>query len=236
MNMRLIRFSVLGLISMSFCMGMGGGQGCQGGDPNPLPSSGLEGLWSLTRGKVVLNINWTVAGGGQTHSESNSGQLETVDPADYPQELASLVDQWNDGIDDLNASLDAAFPDSIVVTFPQYAVMKIYNPDDPTSNGTGAINSADEYFFLGDLAGTGGANDQGAGAILTAATIQGSFDIAALTTQGQLARALTIFLIGSNQAGASFTAQITVDYTGARTGDVPENVQTQIDADQTLGG
>lgn len=216
------------VLAAAICMGMSG-QSCNLSFPasGPLPGSDLEGLWALQRGEIRITFTWSANGGGETQTDSTTGQFEPLDPDDFPPALTPLVNQWNAGLADLNASLDAAFPEEVVVTFPQYARMRLTNPADTSKTGLGAINSDYEYFFLGDLAGgatNNGNQNQGAGAVLSASTITGSFDPDELTTEGEVARTLFVVLSGQNQNNLAFTAQISVDYTGEWVDVVPEEI------------
>lgn len=224
------------VLGAAICMGMSG-QSCNLTFPasGPLPGSDLEGLWALQRGDIRITFTWSADGGGENQADSTTGQLEPLDPNDFPSALTPLVNQWNAGLADLNSSLNEAFPDEVVVTFPQYARMRLTNPADTSKTGLGAINSDYEYFFLGDLAGgatNNGNQDQGAGALLSASTITGSFDPDAMTTEGEVARTLFVVLSGQNQNNLAFTAQISVDYTGAWADVVPEAIA----ALETSGG
>ncbi len=181
----------------------------------------LAGEWTITRGEVKVALSWTVNGGGEKIEDSTTTTLEPLDPSDYPSELASVIDAWNNGLADLNAALDAAIPEMVWVSFPRYAVMKLTNVSDPSHMIEGAIDGGGNYIFIGDVSGAATGDNQGGGALFQAASIQGIFDRAALTTEGTLARTLLVIAGGASGGNLSLTAKISVDYTGARTGDLP---------------
>lgn len=208
--------SVLALLLLVAPAGMTG-NGCQVG-PDFSP---LAGLWSISRGDVAMRITYTVNNGGEVTETSTGGTLAALDPADFPAELTPLVEQWNNGLNDLNARIDEALPDQVVVSFPGFGQITITNPTDVTKTGTGLINEQAAYGFLTDASGAGAGSDQGAGAILQVASIEGQFDTTALTTSGVLARRLAVYLIGSNNSGASLVVEITIAYSGTRAGDAP---------------
>jgi len=199
------------------------GSGCPptmpGGGGGDKP--GLAGVWALTRGAVKVTFSYSGSHNGQTDESTSTSELAPLDPADYPDYLADLVTQWNNGLDDLNAKLDEALPDSVIVTFPTVISMKLTDPDDSTKMLEGLYDSTDKrYLFAGDLSGGSQGSDQGGGAALTVATIDGGFNEAALTTTGKIARTLVVILVVPN-SGLVVTAQVSVDFTGTRTGDVP---------------
>jgi len=198
------------------------GSGCPptvpgGGGNNP----GLAGVWTLTRGAVKVTFSYSGSHNGVTDEKTTTSELGPLNPADYPEFLGDLVTQWNDGLDDLNAKLDAALPESVIVTFPTVISMKLTDPNDNTKTVEGLYDVTSKgYLFAGDLSGGGQGSDQGGGAALTVATIDGHFDEAALTTNGKIARTLVVLLVVPN-SGLVITAQVSVDFTGTRTGDVP---------------
>lgn len=185
---------------------------------------GLVGLWTLERGATSVRVSYSVNNGGEVQTNSSAGELVPLSADDFPEELADLVAQWNAGLDELNANLDEALPDVVGVEFPSFGIMRISDPNDPTKVGSGLINNQTlKYSFLADLSGAGGGSDQGGGGILQASSVVGDFDAMALTTTGELARTLIVALNdATNNNGVSFTVQIAVNYTGSRTGDLPE--------------
>lgn len=196
------------------------GSGCPPTMPGP-GKPGLAGVWSLTRGAVKVTFTYSGTHNGETNEHTTTSELGPLNPADYPDFLADLVAQWNAGLDDLNAKLDAAMPDSVVVTFPSVISMKLTDPNDNTKTLEGLYNPNDKkYLFGGDLSGSSQGSDQGGGAALTLATIDGQFDANALTTTGKIARTLVVILVVPN-SGLAITAQVSVDFTGQRTGDAP---------------
>lgn len=218
MTKRRIAVGMLGLLV--FSTGMMNEQ-CQ---QNP-SLEGLAGIWTLERGATSVRVTFSVNNGGEVTENSASSDLQPLDPNDFPEQLADLIAQWNAGLDDVNAALDEALPDVVGVEFPQLGVMRIFDPNDTTMAGQGLINNQTlAYAFLGDLSGAGAGDDQGGGGVLQASSIAGSFDTMALTTTGEIARTLLVTLQDStNNSGLTFTAQIAVAYTGARTGDLPED-------------
>lgn len=181
----------------------------------------LAGEWTITRGDVKVTLSWTVNGGGEKIEDSTTTTLEPLDPSEYPSELAPVIDAWNNGLTELNAALDAAIPEMVWVSFPQYAVMNLTNKADPSHTIAGAIDGGGNYIFIGDVSGAATGDNQGGGALFQAASIQGTFDRAAFTTEGTLARTLLVIAGGTGGGNLSLTAKISVDYTGTRTGDLP---------------
>lgn len=187
--------------------------------------AGLAGLWTLERGATSVRVSYTVDNGGEVDTHSSAGTLEPLDPNDFPEQLADLIAQWNNGLDDLNASLDEALPDVVGVEFPQFGVMRIFDPNNTSMAGQGLINNDTlKYTFLGDLSGAGAGDETGGGGVLQASSVVGQFDAMALTTTGEIARTLLVSLKNNtNNSGVTFTAQIAVEYSGTRTGDLPED-------------
>lgn len=189
--------------------------GCVPSEP-PADRESLAGVWALTRGNARVDVNWTVANGGQVDSDSASSDLEPLDPADFPAELAPLVEQWNNALADLNANLDAVLPETVEVSFPNTLTMTITNPDDPTKTANGFINDKNEYFFVADLAGGGQGSDLGGGIILVVGAIGGRFHADGMTTTGDLGRTLLIVLAGQPDSGVSLSVTIKMSYTGEK--------------------
>lgn len=202
------------MISLALCLGA---TGCV--DPG---QAELAGVWDLTRGSTEAFITFTAADGGAVQDGGGGGELEPLNPDDFPPILQGLVAQWNAGLDDLNAGLDAALPDQVLVSFPAGGVMRIENAADPNAAGVGVIDANDMYLFLSDLTGDGEGSDQGGGAALSAASIEGSFDRTALTTEGRVVRRMVVALIGSSENGLTITVEVRVHYTGERVGDLPQ--------------
>ncbi len=219
MNMGRNRWLVVAFVAVPvFSLGMAS-DGC-----NAPETTSLEGVWSITRGETDVTITWHANGAdGNVSDGSSTGTLTELDPAEFPPEVEPLIDQWNAGLADLNAKLDEAMPDSVVITFPANFQMRITNADDTANTATGLINADDAYFFLTDISGGGAGSDQGGGAVLNAASIEGSFNRAALTTTGAVTRRLVVLLAGSNDDSLSLVVEIDVNYTGTRTGDVPDD-------------
>lgn len=211
---------LIGLTALAVALNLGAG--CPNGVPGPGGGNpGLAGVWTLTRGAVKVTFTYSGTQNGETQSQTTTGSLEPLDPADFPAYLGDLVAQWNAGLTDLNQKLDEALPEQVIVTFPSLLSMKIVNAADTTKQGEGLYSPGDhKYLFAGDLSGGGQGSDQGAGGVLTIATIDGQFNASALTTSGKLARTLAVVLIVPN-SGLIVAAQVSVDFTGTRTGDVP---------------
>ncbi len=206
--------AVLGILI--FCTGMMGEQ-CQ---QDPM-AGGLAGLWSLERGAVTIRATFTVDNGGTVETNSSDGELVPLNADDFPPALSELVAQWNDGLAELNASLDEALPDVVGVEFPQFGNIRIFDPNDTTMQGTGIFNNDTlEYLFVGDLSGAGMGDNVGAGGVLQASAVTGRFDRAALTTSGEITRGVLVTLINTT-GGVAFTVEIKVAYLGQRTGDLP---------------
>lgn len=200
------------------------GNGCPnttGLAPGAALNDPLAGEWTITRGEVKVALSWTVNGGGEKIEDSTTTTLEPLDPSEYPSELTPMIDAWNTGLADLNAALDAAIPEKVWVTFPQYAVVKFTDVSDPAGAVEGAIDGGGNYIFIGDVSGAATGDNQGGGALFQAASIQGDFDRVAITTEGTLARTLLVIAGGTGGGSLSVTAQISVDYTGIRTGELP---------------
>ena len=181
--------------------------------------SPLAGLWSLTRGAANVKFTFTVNNGGEVTQNTNTAELGPLTAADFPAELAALVDQWNNGLTELNAKLDAALPDQVIVSFPAALQMRLTDPNDTANVANGLIDNEAAYLFLDDLSGDGEGSDQGGGAVLQVSSVEGTFDTTMLTTNGIIARRLAVVLIGSNNSALSFVVEITVAYTGQRVGD-----------------
>lgn len=198
------------------------GSGCPPTMPGPGPGNpGLAGVWSLTRGAVKVTFSYTGSHNGQTEEHTTTSELGPLNPADYPDFLADLVAQWNAGLDDMNTKLDEAMPDSVIVTFPSIISMKLTDPNDSAKTIEGLYDPNEKkYLFGGDLSGSSQGSDQGGGAAFQLATIDGQFNASALTTTGKIARTLVVILVVPN-SGLAITAQVSVDFTGTRTGDVP---------------
>jgi len=186
---------------------------------------GLAGLYTLERGATSVRVTFSVNNGGEVETNSASSELQPLDPNDFPEQLADLIAQWNAGLDDINAALDEALPDVVGVEFPQFGVMRIFDPTDTSMAGQGLINNQTlAYGFVGDLSGAGAGDDQGGGGVLQASSIVGSFDAMSLTTEGEIARTILVTLQNTSQgSGVTFTAQVAVAYSGQRTGDLPED-------------
>ena len=220
MRSRLSRIRLAGLLLPLLGLGMSG-NGCP--SATGLPASGttadtLAGVWTTARGILNIDASWTTGGGGEIKQTFASQMLESLDPTAFPSILSPAVQQWNDNLAALNAKLDAAFPTTVVVTFPQYGVVRFTDPNDSTHTIDGGIDGALKYIFIGDVSGSAHGDSEGGVAAFQAASIQGSFDRSALTTQGTLARTLTV---ASTSGGGSFTVQLSLTYTGQRTGPVP---------------
>lgn len=194
--------------------------GCPGDGSNPPGSTPLAGLWSLSRGAIHLTFSWASGTGEDITQDSETGTLQPVDLDALPDALKPLGQQWNDGLAALNDGLDKAFPPEVIITFPRFATIRVENPTDPASSGEGLINEELKYLFAGDWSGAGNGSDQGGGAILQVSTVDGQFDKSALTTAGKVARTLDLAAV-NEQGGAILTIQLSVDFTGQRTGDVP---------------
>jgi len=180
----------------------------------------LAGLYDITRGAVKVTLAGAASDGSDVQSNGASSALEPIDLNTVADPLKPVAQAWNDNLAALNESLDQSFPEQVIVEFPSGYVMRITNAADTTRTGDGLINNEAKYLFAGDLSGSGQGSDQGGGAILQVATIDGSFNTDDQTTQGKVARTL-ILTIWNGQAFVAITFQISVDYTGQRIGDVP---------------
>ena len=89
--------------------------------------------------------------------------------------------------------------------------MRLTDVNDPNIFIDGLFAN-DEFLFLGDLSGAGQGDEQGGGAVLAAASIDGAFDRPTVTATGKVARTLVVVLFGT-QGGLLFTVQISVDFT-----------------------
>lgn len=206
---------VLLLLASAGSLGMFG-QGCV--DPG---LAELAGLWQIERTNTELFVQYSAANGGTVDQGGGGGALEPLDPNEFPPILLGVVRQWNAALDDLNAKLDAALPDQVVVTFPAPGLMHIADPQDPNAMGLGAIDGSDAYVFIGDLTGDGQGDMQGGGATLSGSSIDGVFDRSAQTTEGAIVRREVVALFGSSDNGLTITVEVRVHYTGRRIGDLP---------------
>lgn len=180
----------------------------------------LAGLYDITRGAVKVTLGGAASDGSDVQSGGGSTKLEPIDLNTVADPLKPVAQAWNDNLAALNESLDESFPEQVIVEFPSAFVMRITNATDESKTGDGLINENAQYLFAGDLSGGGEGSDQGGGALLQVATIDGSFDREARTTTGKVARTL-ILTVWNGQAFVAITFQISVDYTGQRTGEVP---------------
>jgi hypothetical protein len=200
--------------------GMTGGCPATGALSNTAdPNAPLAGLWSLSRTSIQVTCSWTFSGGGQVMNTWNTSTLQPLDITDFPSELQSLVQQWNNGLVELNAHLNEALPADVFVSFPVYGQIALAAEDNPAQSIVGAIDSTAAYIFLADFSGDVQGDAQGGGTVLQAATIQGSFNRTSLTTTGYAARTLQIVGSGVGGNGLALTIQVRVNYTGSRTGD-----------------
>ena len=214
---RNLRWSLLACSILPVAMGMGGG--CPGGVPGP-DFSRLAGLWNITRGAVKVTLSGAAGDGSDLQTGGGSNTLQPIDLSTVADPLKPVAQAWNDNLAALNDSLDKSFPGRVRVEFPQAFAIRITNDADPTKTGDGLINAEAKYLFAGDLSGNGQGSDQGGGALLQVATIDGSFDTTALTTTGKVARTL-ILTVFNGQAFVAISFRISVEYTGVRTGDLP---------------
>ncbi len=215
--MRNLRCSLLACLILPIAMGTGG---CTGGSFPAPDFAKLAGLYDITRGAVKVTLGGAATDGSDVQSGGGSSTLEPIDLATVADPLKPVAQAWNDNLAALNDSLDKSFPDQVIVEFPSPYVMRITNAADASNTGDGLINADAKYLFAGDLSGSGQGSDEGGGALLQVATIDGSFNTQDKTTEGKVARTL-ILTVWNGQAFVAITFQISVDYTGQRTGDVP---------------
>jgi len=217
-----LRASLLLLLSFPAWSAMTTNNGCQTIAPTNLQASAnseLAGIWALSRGAVKLHLMW--GANSESNVEPGTQSLQPLDASAYPAELAPFIQQWNDGLADLNDSLEKVFPASVLCSFPHYGVVRFVDAANPTRVAEGGIDNNGKYILVGDLSGASAGDSQGGGSYLDASSIQGSFDRSALTTQGFAARSLTVYasVVGGGSIGLK--AQISIDFTGLRTGDLP---------------
>jgi hypothetical protein len=210
-------YVVVTILVASGCIGMMADGGCA-----PANFDDFAGLWNIDRGQAEVSVTFEAAQGGEVTQKNAGGTFEPVDPNDFPEELESLVEQLNQGIDEINSAIDEALPNEVIVTFPGTAQMRLTDPNDPVRVVNGLINNQDQYVFVGDLSGAVVGGNQGAGAVLSSANIEGSFDRSELTTTGQIIRRLVVRLAGSTDDMLFLEIRFAVNYTGQRIGDVPE--------------
>lgn len=185
----------------------------------PVDNSALEGVWSVSRGALKMTVEYQASGGGEVQNDSQTSEVGPLDPADFPDVFAPLVQQWNDGLAEINAAIDAALPSDVLVSFPDATTMRLTDPNDAMKTADGLFLN-DQFLFGSDLSGAGEGSEQGGGGVLTVATIDGTVNRAALTATGKIARTLLVALIGGD-GSLVFTIQISVDITLERTGDAP---------------
>jgi len=194
------------------------GNGCQ----NCAVTTGLDGVWAFQRGDVEVTFTFTTGSNGAQEQTIKKTTLDPLDPADFPAELADFVNEWNNNLAAVNLALDAALPDSLIITFPQCPVIRLIDPNDAANTADGIIGAMLNYVFITPLVGGGQSDPNGGGGlILSVASVEGSFDALALTTTGQIIRKLAVIAGNGNNSGAAFGVEIAVNYTGNRTGDAP---------------
>lgn len=176
----------------------------------------LEGKWALERGDITLTITYTERDGDEVRREEQTTALEPLNPDDYPDFLQDFVANWNAGLDDLNDAIEKGLPESVLVMFPSAITMRIENTADPTNVGTGFINEDLEYVFVGDLSGTSEGEEAGGG-VITAASIEGTFDLANLTTQGEVSQRIAAFGGAAGDVARSWVVRLSWGYTGEKT-------------------
>lgn len=215
------RWTILALPLCLVGMGMNpGGGGCVPPNQPPPQLQPLAGLYQITRGDIRVTFGGAATNGDDVEQGGGGGVLMPVDVSQFPDVLKPLAQQWNDGLAQLNAEIDKAFPAQVIIEFPQFATIKLTSAAETTNTVQGIINDQDAFLVAGDLSGAGQGDDSGAGAIFSLATIDGQFNRNDLTVAGKVARTV-VLLLGGQQGGLAITVQISVDYTGQRTGDVP---------------
>lgn len=185
----------------------------------------LSGVWTISRIELRVTYSWTVDNGGDLTREYAGLALEPLDRAQFPTALDSLIQHWNIELGKLNARLDAALPGQILLGFPRFSQIRVTDPGNASLTLVGAINSDDEFIFVGDLTTGGGTHTQAAGVELKAATLEGKIDRAARTLMATMARTLIVFNQGSpseqTAGGHELLAKIILKVGGEMSGPLP---------------
>jgi hypothetical protein len=168
-----------------------------------LPQS--PGLYNVTRGTTSILIGWVIGSStGQAVVGGGQGELLPIDAnnPNIPQALKPLVEQWNQGLDQLNADIDTVFPNQVIISHPQPWVVKVANPDDPNRFFQGA-NGKDGF-----LAVVGGGIQPGA---LGISSVKGKWD-GQDTITGEWTTSITVGGSGQQGGGGLLTLGIKVPY------------------------
>ncbi len=184
-----------------------------GGCPFPVENA-LTGTWILSRGALRATFTFTAADGDDVLQRSDGNTLEPVDPEAFPEALRPLAESWNQRLSDVNAAIEAALPDQVTVSFPQPRVIRVADAANASSAGSGLINEANEFVFIGDLSGDATGDDTGGGVALELATITGSFEDTDRLS-GRVTRIQTL-ASGQGDSAVILTIDITVEFTGER--------------------
>ncbi|MGE3182571.1 MAG: hypothetical protein AB7N71_13145, partial [Phycisphaerae bacterium] len=137
--------------------------------------------------------------------------------ADFPAYLQTFDASWTANHAALNDAIDKGLPESVHVSFPSPLTMRIVNAEDPANVGTGFINDKLEYVFVGDLSGAS-EGDTAGGGVITAATIEGAFDVENLTTEGTVSKRIAAFGGAAGDVARSWVVRLSWEYTGEKTG------------------
>lgn len=127
----------------------------------------FPGLYDVTRGNTQIKFSWVIGTvEGEFEQNTSSAELEPVDPNDFPELLQPLAENWNTGLEDLNANIDDVFPNQVLISHPQPWLIRVEDPNDPNEFFQG-VNGQDGFLALAAGLGTGA---------LGASSVQGVWD------------------------------------------------------------
>jgi hypothetical protein len=114
----------------------------------------------VTRGEAEFTVKWATAQAeGEVRQIASGGAFEPIDPNDVPKALRQFAEDWNAGLEELNANVDKVFPDRVLISHPHPCSIKVANPDDPNLGFEG-LNRQDGFVAqaVGSGLGTAGAS------------------------------------------------------------------------------
>ncbi len=187
---------------MSWCVTALGIAVLTGCVPGTLPPE-FPGRYDVTRGTAEIRASWIVDEGpdGEVVQDSAGGELEPLDANDLPEFLATVADEWNQGLDDFNANLDQVFPNQVDVSHPRPLVVRVTSTEDPNGYFEG-LNTTDGFVAL-----AGGIHP----GVLGAGMVRGEWD-GEDTITGNYSISLTFAGNTPNRGGYIVTIAIVVPY------------------------